>query len=59
MKVTAKKMVINSGKSKIIDLLNQMTIEEKIGQLTQMTGEHYVGRIDGEMVELGQSSQRI
>ncbi|MED1863926.1 glycoside hydrolase family 3 N-terminal domain-containing protein [Fictibacillus nanhaiensis] len=34
-------------------LLQEMTLKEKIGQLTQITGEHYVGKIEGEMVETG------
>ncbi|MBD7964884.1 glycoside hydrolase family 3 N-terminal domain-containing protein [Fictibacillus norfolkensis] len=34
-------------------LLQEMSLKEKIGQLTQITGEHYVGKIDGEMVETG------
>ncbi|MFB5189462.1 glycoside hydrolase family 3 N-terminal domain-containing protein [Alicyclobacillus fastidiosus] len=38
---------------KIIELLENMTIEEKIGQLSQITGEHYVGKMDDEMVETG------
>lgn len=38
---------------KIEDLLNEMTLKEKIGQLTQITGEHYVGKIEDEMVETG------
>ncbi|AET61095.1 beta-glucosidase [Paenibacillus terrae HPL-003] len=38
---------------KIIELLQEMTLAEKIGQLSQTTGEHYVGKIDNEMVETG------
>ncbi|WP_120462453.1 glycoside hydrolase family 3 N-terminal domain-containing protein [Paenibacillus aceti] len=38
---------------KIIELLQEMTLAEKIGQLSQTTGEHYVGKIDSEMVETG------
>ncbi|WP_179032520.1 glycoside hydrolase family 3 N-terminal domain-containing protein [Paenibacillus kribbensis] len=38
---------------KIIELLQKMTLAEKIGQLSQTTGEHYVGKIDSEMVETG------
>lgn len=38
---------------KIIKLLQEMTLAEKIGQLSQTTGEHYVGKIDSEMVETG------
>jgi len=34
-------------------LLNEMTLLEKIGQMTQITGEHYVGAIEEEMVETG------
>ncbi|QHT63549.1 beta-glucosidase [Paenibacillus lycopersici] len=34
-------------------LLQAMTLEEKIGQLTQITGELYVGKVDAEMVETG------
>ncbi|WP_416729774.1 glycoside hydrolase family 3 N-terminal domain-containing protein [Fictibacillus sp. JL2B1089] len=34
-------------------LLQEMTLKEKIGQLTQITGEHYVGKVEGEMVETG------
>ncbi|WP_374019140.1 glycoside hydrolase family 3 N-terminal domain-containing protein [Paenibacillus thiaminolyticus] len=30
-----------------------MTLKEKIGQLSQVTGEHYVGKVDSEMVETG------
>jgi beta-glucosidase len=40
-------------KEKLIELLNSMNLEEKLGQLTQITGENYVGRIDDEMVETG------
>jgi beta-glucosidase len=38
---------------KIIELLQEMTLKEKLGQLTQITGEHYAGKIDDEMVETG------
>ncbi|MFE6076630.1 glycoside hydrolase family 3 N-terminal domain-containing protein [Paenibacillus sp. NPDC057886] len=38
---------------KMIGLLQEMTLAEKIGQLSQTTGEHYVGKIDSEMVETG------
>lgn len=34
-------------------LHESMTPKEKLGQLTQITGELYVGRIDDEMVETG------
>ena len=37
----------------ILELLNDMAIQEKIGQLTQITGEYYVGKIEGEMLETG------
>ncbi|KWX71771.1 beta-glucosidase, partial [Paenibacillus riograndensis] len=37
----------------ITELLQEMTLAEKIGQLSQTTGEHYVGKIDSEMVETG------
>ena len=37
----------------LITLLNEMTLLEKIGQMTQITGEHYVGVIYDEMVETG------
>lgn len=37
----------------LISLLNEMTLLEKIGQMTQITGEYYVGVIDDEMVETG------
>ncbi|MEH7305209.1 glycoside hydrolase family 3 N-terminal domain-containing protein [Neobacillus drentensis] len=37
----------------ILELLQEMTLKERIGQLTQITGEHYVGKIDNEMVETG------
>ncbi|MFD1673958.1 glycoside hydrolase family 3 N-terminal domain-containing protein [Alicyclobacillus fodiniaquatilis] len=40
-------------KQKMVELLGNMTIEEKFGQLSQITGEHYVGKIAGEMVETG------
>ncbi|WMT42543.1 hypothetical protein RE628_09490 [Paenibacillus sp. D2_2] len=45
--------------TKIIELLQEMTLAEKIGQLSQTTGEHYVGKIDNEMVETGPASQII
>lgn len=38
---------------KILELLGQMTLKEKLGQLSQITGEHYVGKVDTEMVETG------
>lgn len=38
---------------KVIELLGQMTLKEKLGQLTQITGEHFVGKVDAEMVETG------
>ncbi|UPK41351.1 glycoside hydrolase family 3 N-terminal domain-containing protein [Paenibacillus pabuli] len=38
---------------KIIELLQEMTLAEKIGQLSQTTGEHYIGKVDSEMVETG------
>ncbi|MGC5771298.1 glycoside hydrolase family 3 N-terminal domain-containing protein [Paenibacillus pabuli] len=38
---------------KITELLQEMTVAEKIGQLSQTTGEHYVGKVDSEMVETG------
>ena len=34
-------------------LFTQMTLEEKIGQMTQITGEHYIGKVPDEMVETG------
>lgn len=37
----------------LVGLLGEMTLLEKIGQMTQITGEHYVGVIDDEMVETG------
>lgn len=37
----------------LISLLKKMTPLEKIGQMTQITGEHYVGVIEDEMVETG------
>ena len=37
----------------LVGLLDKMTLLEKIGQMTQITGEHYVGVIDDEMVETG------
>ena len=37
----------------LVGLLGKMTLLEKIGQMTQITGEHYVGVIDDEMVETG------
>ncbi|MBB6734618.1 glycoside hydrolase family 3 N-terminal domain-containing protein [Cohnella zeiphila] len=37
------------------DLLASMTLKEKFGQLTQITGELYVGKVDDEMVETGPS----
>ncbi|RLQ94020.1 glycoside hydrolase family 3 N-terminal domain-containing protein [Falsibacillus albus] len=37
----------------IKDLLGRMTLEEKVGQLSQITGEHYVGKVNEEMVETG------
>ncbi|MGF7145536.1 hypothetical protein HNQ56_003979 [Anaerotaenia torta] len=30
-------------KKQLIKLLSQMTTEEKLGQLTQTTGEHFIG----------------
>ncbi|WP_438348527.1 glycoside hydrolase family 3 N-terminal domain-containing protein [Paenibacillus sp. FA6] len=39
--------------NKIIELLQEMTLKEKFGQLSQITGEHYVGEMDSEMVETG------
>ncbi|MBB6673470.1 glycoside hydrolase family 3 N-terminal domain-containing protein [Cohnella nanjingensis] len=36
-------------------LLASMTLKEKFGQLTQITGELYVGKVDDEMVETGPS----
>lgn len=39
----------------ILELLQEMTLKEKIGQLSQITGEHYVGKVDSEMVETGPS----
>lgn len=35
------------------DLLSSMTLKEKFGQLSQITGELYVGKVDDEMVETG------
>ncbi|MBS4219159.1 glycoside hydrolase family 3 C-terminal domain-containing protein [Bacillus sp. FJAT-49711] len=43
---------------KVIELLKEMTLKEKIGQLSQITGEHYVGKIDDEMVETGPDVSR-
>ncbi|MFE5321826.1 glycoside hydrolase family 3 N-terminal domain-containing protein [Paenibacillus sp. NPDC056579] len=40
------------------ELLQKMTLKEKFGQLTQITGELYVGRIDQEMVETGPEYSR-
>ena len=39
----------------LVALLNEMTTLEKIAQMTQITGEPYVGMIDEEMVETGPS----
>lgn len=41
------------------ELLAQMTIEEKLGQLTQTTGEHFIGKVDEEMVETGPEIDRL
>ena len=41
------------NKQELQELLVEMTLLEKIGQMTQITGEHYVGAIDDEMVETG------
>ncbi|MFB5676190.1 glycoside hydrolase family 3 N-terminal domain-containing protein [Paenibacillus terreus] len=35
------------------ELLASMTLKEKFGQLTQITGELYVGQVEKEMVETG------
>jgi len=35
------------------ELFNEMTLLEKIAQMTQITGEAYVGLVDEEMVETG------
>lgn len=35
------------------DLLASMTLKEKFGQLSQITGELYAGKVDAEMVETG------
>lgn len=40
-------------KEQLQKLLAQMTLEEKLGQLTQTTGEHFIGKVDEEMVETG------
>ncbi|WML49056.1 glycoside hydrolase family 3 N-terminal domain-containing protein [Neobacillus sp. PS3-34] len=40
-------------KQKLIELLKEMTLEEKLGQISQITGEHYIGRVDDEMIETG------
>ncbi|RKP51713.1 beta-glucosidase [Cohnella endophytica] len=39
-------------------LLESMTLKEKFGQLTQITGELYVGKVDDEMVETGPAYSR-
>lgn len=39
--------------NRLQELLQSMTLEEKIAQLTQITGEPFVGKIDDEMVETG------
>ncbi|QHW32481.1 beta-glucosidase [Paenibacillus rhizovicinus] len=39
--------------NQLLELLQTMTLEEKFGQLTQITGELYVGKVDSEMVETG------
>lgn len=44
---------MNMEKQKLIELLKDMTLEEKLGQISQITGEHYIGRVDDEMVETG------
>ncbi|WP_433939960.1 glycoside hydrolase family 3 N-terminal domain-containing protein [Paenibacillus lautus] len=38
---------------KLQELLASMTLKEKLGQLSQITGEPYVGQVDEEMVETG------
>lgn len=43
----------------IKNLLEQMTLEEKLGQLTQTTGEHFIGKVDEEMVETGPGMDRL
>ncbi|MCC3374320.1 glycoside hydrolase family 3 N-terminal domain-containing protein [Cohnella sp. REN36] len=40
------------------DLLASMTLKEKFGQLSQITGELYVGHVDDEMVETGPAYSR-
>lgn len=43
---------------KIMALLQEMTLKEKAGQLSQITGEVYAGKIDSEMVETGPKYSR-
>lgn len=40
------------------ELLQSMTLKEKFGQLSQITGELYVGKVDQEMVETGPEYSR-
>lgn len=40
-------------KNKLLELLRKMTLREKFGQLTQITGEPFIGRADDDMVETG------
>lgn len=40
------------------ELLASMTLKEKFGQLSQITGELYVGHVDDEMVETGPAYPR-
>ncbi|MET3545536.1 beta-glucosidase [Paenibacillus favisporus] len=39
--------------NRLKELLASMTLKEKFGQLSQITGELYVGQVDEEMVETG------
>jgi beta-glucosidase len=41
------------------ELLQTMTLKEKFGQLTQITGELYAGKVDHEMVETGPEYSRL
>jgi beta-glucosidase len=46
-------------KEQLRELLNRMTLDEKLGQLTQLTGEHFAGKIDDEMVETGPAMEDL
>lgn len=41
------------NRDNLLKLLGEMTVREKLGQLTQITGDPFVGKIDDEMVETG------